>query len=566
MSQGEITIEEVYATMEAMSRPGQLFSYSTREINGIPLRVFDNQPPTMRDYYNFGMQHAKKDFFVTVDERFTFEQVFAHSWRLAKALEDELGIKKGDYVAIAMRNRPEWVFSFMALTAMGAIAVPLNGWWTTAEMEYGLSFCGARHVIADPRRLATLGPLVDKLDIQIIATKVPEDTPGIACTFESLMEKVPHAAPPTTPMEPDDPITLFYTSGSTGKPKGALSSHRAVLTPMMAWGRYALANLRLMEEHGEETLGQTAVLNTVPLFHCTGSHSHLLVSIIAGRKVVSMPKWDVDLAMQLVEREKITSFHGVPTMAKELMDSPNRSKYDLSSILELGSGGAPRPEKEVARQAEALPHVYATIGYGLTETNALGCVNGRNGYLDRPGSSGQPDALLVDCRIVDTAGDDVATGANGEIWLRTSANFICYLNNPEATAAALTNGWFHTGDLGHLDEDGYLYIVDRLKDIIIRGGENISCVEVEGAMANANDIAESSVFGLPDDRLGEVVGAAIYGKDGKAPDVEALKAMLEDHIAQFKIPTRFFISEKPLPRLGTGKIDKRALREKYIIR
>jgi len=563
----EITIEEVYAVMEQMSAPGQLLSYSEKELeqNGTKFtcRVYDNLPPCLRDYYMMGLQHADKDFVVSVDERFTFGETLAHVWRLAKALQDDVGIKKGDYVAIAMRNRPEWVFAFMAITSIGAVAVPLNGWWTSEEMEYGLSFCGAKHVIADAKRFAIMAPLIQKLDLQMISVKMDAETPGVAYTYEAMMANHPEAAPPTVAIAPTDPATLFYTSGSTGKPKGVLSCHRASVFPMLSWGRMALAGVKLIELKGGTPPAQTAVLNTVPLFHVTGSHAHMLISIIAGRKLVTMPKWDIDLAMQLVAREKVTVFHGVPTMAKELLFAEDREKYDLSSILEIGSGGAPRPEKDVERQQEVMPGVAAINGYGLTETNGLGAANTRNGYFDRPGSCGRPDAMLVDCRIVDPDGRDVPTGAHGEVWMKSAANFDCYLNNPEATKAALTDGWFHTGDVGRLDEDGYLYIVDRLKDIIIRGGENISCIEVENAINRSTDVAEVSVFGLPDDRLGEVVGAVIYPRPGHTLDTIALSAMLEEHIASFKIPAKFFMVDQPLPRLGTGKINKKLLREQY---
>lgn len=279
--------------------------------------------------------------------------------------------------------------------------------------------------------------------------------------------------------------------------------------------------------------------------------------------MVSMPKWDVNLALELIAREGVTTVHGVPTMLKEIIEAPNRDDYDLSTLLDIGSGGAPRPKADVMRQKQLMPQTSPTNGYGLTETNALGAAIGRDAYVDRPNSCGKPAMLLVDCRIVDLDGSDMPVGENGEVWLKSIANFTCYLNNPEATAEALEDGWFKSGDVGYLDDEGYLYIVDRIKDIIIRGGENISCVEVEAALLQHDDIAEASVFGLPDEHFGEIVAAAILMKPNKTLDEATLATMLESHIAKFKIPANYFISTQPLPRLGTGKINKRQLREHY---
>lgn len=563
MNKPDFTMEQVYALMEQMSAPGQMFTYQEQDVDGVPLRVFDNTPPTLRDYYMMGYRFADSDFLVTVDERFTYGETLAHAWRLAKALSEDVGVKKGDYVAIAMRNRPEWCIAFMAITSIGAVAVPLNGWWTTDEMEYGLSFSDTKVVLADRRRFETLKPLVDKLGLKIITTKVEEGAAGAAGTYEGLMAKHPEAEAPKVEISPTDPATLFYTSGSTGNPKGVLSSHRASLAPIMAWGRYALAikTLQTQQDGGDER--QLVILNTVPLFHVTGSHSHFLLSFIAGRKMVSMPKWDVILALELIEREGVGTVHGVPTMLKEVVEAPNRDKYDLSSLLELGSGGAPRPAADVMRQKQTLSYTAATNGYGLTETNALGAAISRDAYVQHPNSCGRPDVLLVDCKIVAEDGTDMKTGEHGEVWLKSIANFDGYLNNPEATKAALEDGWFKTGDVGYLDEGGYLYIIDRLKDIIIRGGENISCVEVEAAILHNDDIAEVSVFGLPDERLGEAVTAVLYMKPEKAMDADAITAMLKGHLADFKIPQYYFESPQSLPRLGTGKINKRALREHF---
>jgi acyl-CoA synthetase (AMP-forming)/AMP-acid ligase II len=268
--------------------------------------------------------------------------------------------------------------------------------------------------------------------------------------------------------------------------------------------------------------------------------------------------------MCLMEREKVTYFVGVPLMSFEILNHPERSRYDLSTVTDFAAGGAPRPVEHVKRIDDEMGGGAPLIGYGLTETNGVGTGNWRTNYLAKPSSAGRPSLPLVDLAIKDDAGGSLPTGERGEVCIRSICNFREYWNNPEATAAAFTpDRYFRTGDIGYLDEDGYLFIVDRKKDIIIRGGENISCQEVEAALYEHADVAEAAVFALPDGRFGEVPGAVVEPREGAGVDEEALKAFLHTRIAAFKVPPRIWITHDPLPRLGTEKIDKVGLKKAY---
>ena len=543
--------------------PGGMLEVGTATVRGTDLPVFVNAPPNMRGYLaTFFTANAAKEFVVYRDERLSFAQVYEQAIRVAACLQHH-GIAKGDRVAIAMRNYPEWIVAFVACLHLGAVAVPMNAWWQADELAYGLSDSGTRLVIADEERARRIASLVGA-NLRVLTVRTSAEV--AAQLGVGRLEDALAASPPAPWFLPDiaaeDDATIMYTSGSTGSPKGAVSTHRAMVSGAMNYLVAGLALLELSKNAGVTPAEQQIMLLNVPLFHITGSVPVLLVSIAIGRKLVIMHKWDAGDALRLIETERATYFVGVPTMSLELMQHPDHAKYDLSSLVDIASGGAPRPPEHVDRLADSFPGKHPVQGYGLTETNGVGAGNFRDNYRAKPASTGRASAPLVAIDIVDEHGTALAANAVGEIRIRTSANCRGYWNKPEATAAAFSaDGWFATGDLGYLDDDGYLFIVDRKKDIIIRGGENISCQEVESAIYAHPAVAEASVFGLPDERLGEIVGAVVYPK---APlETDALCEFLARDLASFKVPARIWMVTEPLPKLGSAKIDKVTLRTLY---
>jgi len=355
----------------------------------------------------------------------------------------------------------------------------------------------------------------------------------------------------------------MYTSGSTGHPKGALSSHRGILSALYSWMLMGVATKLVAGSEAPADKYPPAGLLTIPLFHCTASHSAFMLSVMIGRKLVIMHKWDPQEALRLIEQERITWFNGVPTMSAELQAAAASSDRDISSLAEIMAGGAARPPDQVGKISSTFKRAAPGIGYGLTETNALGAVNAGAFYVANPRSTGRVVPAVTDFRITGEDGKPLPAGERGEVCIKSPANVVGYWNKPEATAEAFVDGWFHTGDVGYMDEDGFLYIVDRIKEIIIRGGENISCIEVEAAIYSHPDVLEAAVFGLPDERLGEIVGAAIVLREGAQMTAEALREYLAEHLASFKLPAHVWFRSETLPRIASGKIFKRQLKADY---
>ncbi|WP_310498563.1 class I adenylate-forming enzyme family protein [Sandarakinorhabdus sp.] len=561
----DTALDEVVA---AITAPGGALAVGTASVNGATLPVFAAAPPTMREFFAmfFGAQ-GPKEFLVFGEERLTFADIHDRALKFAAMLQHRRGIAKGDRVGVAMRNYPEWIIAYVGILYAGAICIPMNAWWTADEMDYALKDSGARLVVADEeraRRLATLSCIASVITVRT-STEVAAGF-GFVCAEDELA-----ASPPAMwhvpQLSPEDDCTIMYTSGSTGSPKGAVSSHRAQVSATLNYLVSGLALLELSARTGATAPDQQVMLLNVPLFHITGLVPVLLVSIAIGRKMVIMHKWDAGEALRLIEKERCTYFVGVPTMSLEMMQHPERHKYDLSSLVDIASGGAPRPPEHVARLAAEFEGKHPVQGYGLTETNGVGAGNFRENYRTKPSSTGRAAPPLVEIRIADgdgAVGPALPAGTVGEVCIRSVCNCRGYWNKPEATAGAFVgDGWFRSGDLGLLDEDDYLFIVDRKKDIIIRGGENISCQEVESAIYAHPAVAEVSVFGLPDERLGEIVGAVVYPKAGAQLDPDALVDFLKSGMATYKIPAKVWIVAEQLPKLGSAKIDKVTLRKHY---
>jgi acyl-CoA synthetase (AMP-forming)/AMP-acid ligase II len=556
---------EVFAAIAGVTSPEGPFPIIEQEIDGVPHKVFGGLPDNLRDYFAFAASHGDKECLIDQGRRLSFTDVAKQVGSLGFALSEQYGVRKGDRVAIAMRNSPEWCISFMAITSIGAVAVPMNSWWQGEELAYGLSDSDASHIIIDATRYQRLAAHLPSAGLTVI---------GVENEGKTLPDHVERLAPllagdgvlPLNQIGPQDAAVILYTSGSTGRPRGVLSTQRNVLSALGTWLALGTAVAVASGTIGQEPEEQPAILLTVPLFHVTGLNSLFLLSLGIGRKIVMMYKWDIDDALKLIHAEKITHFNGVPTMSMELMNHPRRDEFDLSSLVEISSGGAARPADQVGTLIELFPGAKPTAGYGLTETNAVGCIIGDDDYAMRPGSVGQATPPLVDLKIVDENGDAVEQGERGEICLRSPAIVSEYLNQPAATEAAFKDGWFHTGDIGYQDAEGFVYIVDRIKELIIRGGENISCTEVEEAIYSHPDIVEAAVFSLPDERLGEIVGAAVHARPGAQVSADTVQSFLKDKLAAFKIPVHIWVHDDSLPRIASGKIFKKQIRADLIAR
>lgn len=544
------------AAYESITGPGGMITVGTTQRYGREMPFIANAPGNLADYMAyFCHMHGDATFLVEGDERLSYKQFYAAARAVAMGLVAKHGVQKGDRVGIAMRNATSWCVVYAGILMAGGCATLLNGWWQSGELTDGIRMTGATLVIADPQRAERLAA------IDHGATVV---TLNIAQPLDAAIAPLTGATADLPQLAGDDLATILFTSGSTGQSKGAYSRHVNVIQGTFNYICQTLGIVHLLTQDGLMTGNQPATLVCTPLFHVTAEVPVFLQSFALGRKLVLMPKWNAEHAMQLIQDEKVNNFTGVPLMSYEMLTHPNRHKYDLSSCTGFAAGGAPRPPEHVKRLADGMGGGKPLLGYGLTETNAVGCGNINENYLAKPLSTGPASKPLVDLAILDESGAPLAQGEVGEVCIRSIANFEGYWNNEAATKAAFTDdGYFRTGDLGYLDEDGYLFIVDRKKDIIIRGGENISCQEVEAAIYEHPDANECAVFGLPDDRLGEVPGAVVWMKPGSNVDADELKAFLRDRLAAFKVPQVIWISPDALPKLGTEKIDKVSLRTRY---
>jgi long-chain acyl-CoA synthetase len=548
------------------------------EVRGVSMRVFEQAPPNMRIIWELATLHGDKDYLVYEDERLTYTETAALVRALAHHLVDVHGVVRGDRVAIAMRNYPEWVISYWAIASIGAAAVGMNAWWTGPEMEYALDDSRPKVLICDNERLERVVPLLDKLranePLAVIAVRTEGDLPTDAAHWNDVID--PASAPDALPeveIDPDDDATIFYTSGTTGFPKGAQLTHRGSVHNLMniAFMQMATASAgakakaaageALDEPTGEEL--PPSFMAPTPLFHVTACNCLLHPATLLGAKLVLTYKWDAARALELIEREQVTNFSGVPTMSREMLLHPDWQTRDTSSLQGLGGGGAPLQPDLVKKIDDALPQGVPSTGYGLTETCGILTANSSELYLMKPESCG-PLVPTVDGKVIDEMGNELAQGERGQLCVKGPIVIKGYINRPEETAEAIKDGWFNTGDIAYIDDDGFVHIVDRAKDMVLRGGENVYCSEVETVIYTHPDVAEAAVFGIPDDRLGEDVAAAVVLRDGASLSADELREYLSPLMAKHKIPGNIWFRTEPLPQNANGKFLKRELRDEYV--
>lgn len=547
-----------------LTGPGGPFEIVTEDVLGVPLQVYKQRIGSMRDLVALADGRDGTDWVVQGDRRLTYAEHNALVRRTATALL-ELGVRPGDRVAVLSANTIEWVVLFWACAVIGAANVPLNAWWKAEELEFALRDSGSMVLFCDPKRWAVVRDVVGGLDdlehVFVMDLDAPDGParPGVELLAPADPERMPDVD-----VAEDDLLAILYTSGTTGKPKGATITHRqalANLQNMACLGAIAAAQ----GAAGAPSDLQPAYLLVVPLFHVTGALATTVPAYASGGKLVLMPpgKFDPDAAMAVIERERVTSIGGVPTVMWRIVESESFDKYDLTSVNRIGYGGAPAAPELVERIKVAFPQVRDTLStaYGLTETASIATSNAGADYFSHPGSVGRA-APTVEIRVVAEDGTPVPSGTNGEIVLRGPTIMSRgYWNRPDATAAAmLPGGWFRSGDIGYLDDDGFLYLVDRAKDMIIRGGENVYCVEIEHVLAEHPDVLDAAVVGVPHRELGEEVKAVVQRRAGSATSAEDLREHCRKHLAEFKVPAYVELRDEPLPRNPAGKILKSVLR------
>ncbi|NDB06174.1 MAG: AMP-dependent synthetase, partial [Acidimicrobiia bacterium] len=528
-------------------------------------------PPTMRAIWETTVAHADKDYLVYEDERYTYAEIHAQVRKLAAYLVAN-GVTPGSRVAIAMRNYPEWVVGYWAGVSVGAAVVGMNAWWTPPEMEYALNDSEPRVLIADDERLERLLQMPSQRPMHIIAVRTDRAIPGEGATWASVMASADPGSLPAVSIDPDDDATIFYTSGTTGFPKGAQLTNRGSVHNILNIA--AMTTAVAMSEQKAIAAGDVpppppappalpaSFMAPTPLFHVTACNCILHPATLTGGKVVLMYKWDPGRALELIEREKVTNFSGVPTMSREMLMHPDWSKRDTSSLAGLGGGGAALQPDLVHKIAGALKNGQPSTGYGMTETHGIITANSSRWFVAKPESCG-PAVPTLETKLVDEEGRDLPEGPNtvGVLCVRGSVTIKGYLNRPEATADTIKDGWLNTGDIARIDEDGFIYIVDRAKDMVIRGGENVYCSEVETAIYHHDAIAEACVFGIPEERLGEEVAAVLVLRPGASLTEDELRQFLAASLAKHKIPTKIWFRNEPIPRNANGKFLKRELKK-----
>ena len=548
--------------IEALTAPGGEYELVERKVRGGNIcRVVKNAPRSVVDLLLNTRAFGGLEYLSYRDETYSFADVIDQTARLAEVLK-RLGVRRDDRVAVCMRNYPEWPATFFAPITLGAVTVSLNGWWSGEEIEYGLRDAGARALIVDGGCLERIRDKLPELGIQAVAVRSRRAlSEGIIAWDEALNSASGRELRPV-PSAPDDDCLMLYTSGSTAGPKGAVSTHRNVVHALLAWEIENQAQAKLRDEpvQDEPFDIQYRMLVTIPFFHVTACHVCMLTGLRLGRRLTLMHKWDVEEALDLIERDRITHFISVPTVTGDLTRAAAARKRTLPSLLAIGGGGSHRPARQVLAIRETFANAMPGTGWGMTETNAIGTQIGSPDYLNVPTSSGRR-SVLMDMKIVDTkSGSELPRGEVGELWVRGTPVVRGYWNKPEATARAFHDGWFRTGDLAYLDDQEFVYFVDRIKDIVIRGGENISCLRVEDALYHCDGVAEAVAFGMPDERLGEELTAVVVPRNGSRLTAEGIRNSMEEHVGRFEVPTRIVIRKEPLPRIATGKFAKRSIR------
>ena len=558
--------EEIRAQLTG---PGGPFEVVTEEVGGVGMKVFKDRFPDLRTVASFGLAHGDKEFLVHGDRRITFGDFMRTANSVSRGLTD-VGVVHGDRVAVLSQNNPEWCLTFWGTVDLGAVLVGLNGWWNEDEIVYGLEDSGAKVLVVDRKRFERVAGEVDRIDglehVYLVDAE-PEDFAAPDGTvspklhrFDELTTR-PTDDLPTVELQEDDPAVIFYTSGTTGRPKGAISTHRNMIANLQNTVFLLTFGAMTTPGAGGGGGGQPVALFTSPLFHVSGCHSGLVVGMMAGMRMVMIDgRFTPEAAFELIEREQVMIWATVPTMIWRACEHPDRHAYDTSSVITVSFGGSPSADELQRRIRETFPNVKATTNaYGLTESSSVATTLSGGDSLTKPESVGLP-MPTVDIAIAGPDGTHLPPGETGEVLIRGPIIMPGYWNKPEATASTVIDGWLHTGDVGHVDDDGYLFITDRAKDMLIRGGENVYCVEIENRLVEHPLIADAAVVGVPHPELGEEVKAVIEVVDGAELTDADVRAWVAETLAAFKVPAHVERWDGKLPRNASGKLLKNVIR------
>ncbi len=556
--------EELRDAWSELTAAGQIFQIETIEVRGAPMLSYTLAPASLRDIWLGTAAYGDREYLIYENERYTYTQAHEQVASIANWLRQQ-GVQPGDRVAIAMRNYPEWMLGYWAVVSMGAVVVGMNAWWVPAEMRFALNDSAPKVMICDQERLARFGEISqDFPELVVAAVRLTEESPAYVVPWADVINAEP--AMPETAIDPDDDACVFYTSGTTGTPKGAQLTHRGCVANLMNIGfsqavrSAALTNMGIKPKGAKQEGEVDVAVVATPLFHVTGNNCVAQGITAVGGKLIHMVKWDAGEALRIVEAEKVTVFSAVPMMSRELLLHPDFATRDTSSLKSMGGGGAAVQPDLTRKMDEHMENAAPNAGYGMTETCGLIAALSGEYLVDRPESVGRAMPTF-EAKCVDEAGNTVATGNTGELWIRGACVIKGYLNRPEATAETITDGWLHTGDIAYMDADDFIYLVDRAKDMVLRGGENVYCAEVENAIFACEPVAECVVFAVNDERLGEEVAAVILLKQPGSTEASAIRAHLKQILASYKIPRYIWLVDAPLPRNANGKFVKREIRD-----
>lgn len=556
-----MSIERWQTAWRQLIAPGAPFEVVTPD-DGAP-RYFRHAPRTLLQVIDAGRVHGDREFLIWQTQRLTFNQFFAQVDRLAEQMVAQFDLQPGERVAIAMRNQPAWLVAFAAIQQCGGVCVPLNSWGLRDELQHGLQDSGSRVLLCDEARFKTLaGDLRREQRATIVVGAREGVLPEYCLRFEDLIS-APAAPFPARSIEPEQAALILYTSGTTSRAKGVESSHRAICQALFALDfQGAFCAMSSPERIGVVINSGylPTILAAVPMFHVSGLHAQFLSALRGGRRLLLMYKWDVEHALDLIRDERCTQFNGAPVMMQQLLASPRFASEHTASLFGLGLGGGASSAGVLDNMLRLKPEVIGGAGYGLTESNGIGAAIGGDPFVYKPASAGW--ALpIVDIRIGDDPHQPQSAGARGLIWLRSPTLMSAYWNLPEATSHCLRDGWLDTGDIGYLDDEGFLTITGRVKELIDRGGEKISAAEIETCILDMPGVLEAAAFAIADPLLGEVVGLAVHGQASSLPEEPQVCAFIAERLAAYKVPARVYRLLEPLPRNATGKVLKAHMQE-----